>query len=112
MTTPLTDTERAIKQAILLYLGSRRDTLVWNNPTGSAILPNGAVVRYGCVGSPDIIGVIDGRPLGVEVKTATGRQSDAQRAFEARWVACGGLYILARSIDDVQHALRRAGCIA
>jgi hypothetical protein len=43
--------------------------------------------------------------LALEVKSATGRQSPAQKAYQARVEAIGGLYILARSVEDVRSAL-------
>lgn len=103
MNTP----ERDIKAAILIYLGTRPDVVAWNHPTGTAatLTPPHTVIRYGLPGSPDIIGVHAGRAIGIEVKTAIGRQSDQQRRFAARWTAAGGLYVLARSVDDVRRAL-------
>jgi hypothetical protein len=57
-------------------------------------------------GMPDITGMLPGgRFLGIEVKTATGKQSDNQKAFQARCDKEGGLYILARSLDDVTAVL-------
>jgi hypothetical protein len=43
--------------------------------------------------------------LALEVKSATGRQNEAQKRYQARVEAIGGLYILARSADDVRQAL-------
>ena len=57
-------------------------------------------------GMPDIVGVLpNGLFLGIEVKTATGRQSDAQKAFQSAVEDNGGVYILARSVDDVRTQL-------
>lgn len=41
----------------------------------------------------------------IEAKSATGRQTIAQKAYQQRVEAIGGLYILARSADDVRQAL-------
>ena len=67
-------------------------------------------------GVADIIGIVTVRgdglqalPLAVEVKSSTGRQSPAQRAFQAKWEAAGGLYVLARSVDELRNGLRDAG---
>ena len=109
MTAPDRTLERDIKAAILLALGRRPDVLAWNHPTGLArsLTPPYQPVTYGLVGSADIIGVLgpDGRAIAVEVKTATGRQSEQQRKFEAAFRRCGGLYILARSVDDALKGL-------
>jgi hypothetical protein len=40
------------------------------------------VCRFGALGSPDIICVVDGRYVGIEVKQPKGRQSDHQKEFQ------------------------------
>lgn len=67
-------------------------------------------------GLPDIIGICTVRgagvwamPLAVEVKSARGKQSPAQRDFELRWGAAGGLYLLVRSVEELRGGLRDAG---
>ena len=57
--------------------------------------------RFGDVGAPDIVCVIDGIYLGIEVKTAKGKQSPAQKDFQRRLEKAGGKYILAYSLEDV-----------
>lgn len=54
-------------------------------------------------GVADIIGVLpNGQFLAIEVKNAKGRQSLEQKIFEKNVKANHGIYILARSIDDVR----------
>ena len=62
----------------------------------------------GCTpGVPDIVGILPGgRFLGIEVKTAKGKLSDKQAYFKEMIEKNGGLYILARSIEDVDCVLR------
>jgi hypothetical protein len=67
-------------------------------------------------GIADIIGIVTVRgdgmqalPLAVECKSATGRQSPAQREFQAKWEQAGGLYLLVRSVEELREALRDAG---
>jgi len=63
---------------------------------------NGRMVFHGDHGIPDICGMTkSGRFLGIEVKTKIGRQSEHQKLFEKRCLANGGIYILARSVDDL-----------
>ena len=71
------------------------------------ILANGQVIRYGVPGQADLTGLIaGGRRLEIEVKSETGRQSDEQRHYQ-HWIESrGGLYILARSVDDVRMGLQ------
>lgn len=61
-------------------------------------------MRFGKVGSADIIGVKDGRMVAIEAKSEKGRQSESQRAFQQRLESEGGFYVLARSVDDVVKA--------
>lgn len=46
-----------------------------------------------------------GRFVALEVKSVKGTQSEAQRAFQSRVTALGGLYILVRSADELRNAL-------
>ncbi|MGQ0721037.1 MAG: hypothetical protein ACT4PE_05615 [Candidatus Eiseniibacteriota bacterium] len=48
-------------------------------------------------------------PIAVEVKSERGRQSPAQRAFALKWEAAGGIYIIARSVQELGAKLRQAG---
>ena len=58
-------------------------------------------VRFGAVGSPDIICVIKGQYVGIEVKGTKGVQSDNQKQFQQDLERAGGLYILARDLSDI-----------
>lgn len=97
--------EKAIQSAILIAVSSLPDILVWRNNTGSTKIPNGQWIKFGLVGSPDILGCYRGRFIGIEVKTPTGKQSDAQRNFQRALEKAGGVYVLARSVDDALNAL-------
>lgn len=105
--------ETIIKNKILLALG-REAGIYWNHPTGVAQAFDAPerVVRFGLPGSPDIIGVSPvtvtaemvgmtlGVAVGIEVKTSTGRQSEQQKKFESAFHRAGGVYIVARSVDE------------
>jgi hypothetical protein len=52
-------------------------------------------------GVPDILGSFNGRLMGIEVKTVTGKLSDAQERFIQNINAAGGIAFVARSVDDV-----------
>jgi len=51
-------------------------------------------------GVPDIIGIIDGRFFGVEVKIGADRQSADQKEIEREINDAGGVYFVAKSYDD------------
>jgi hypothetical protein len=60
-------------------------------------------IRVGKKGSGDILVCNKfGRWIELEAKTETGEQSDDQKARQAHVEACGGVYILFRSIDELE----------
>lgn len=106
--------ERDSKRAILAALGPRKDWLLLPYPTGLAMHPDtGEPVRYGLPGASDyvacrshVITAADvGRTVGlfvaIEFKSPTGRQRPEQKRFEEAVKARGGIYVLARKIEDV-----------
>lgn len=74
---------------------------------------NGRMVRFNPPGTPDIVGLIapEGRFVGIEVKTETGKQRPEQVTMQRVIEAFGGLYVLARSVADVDHAFAALGII-
>lgn len=73
---------------------------------GMVILRNGRPFSSGVPGSPDIIGVSDGRGFGLEMKAASGRLEDTQRLFRMAWERAGGLYGVPRSVEEALRILR------
>lgn len=51
-------------------------------------------------GTPDLIVIVCGRMLGLELKTRDGRQSADQKRVEAAWLDAGALYRVARSVEE------------
>ncbi len=51
-------------------------------------------------GIPDIVGVINGRFYGVEIKFGSDRQSADQRVIELEIRDAGGIYFIAKSFAD------------
>jgi len=59
-------------------------------------------------GWPDLTGCTPGgRFIGVEVKSAKGRQSEAQAEIQKRIEKAGGLYILAHSLAELKSELAK-----
>lgn len=60
-------------------------------------------IKYGLEGSGDLTGIDgdDGTRVEIELKTGTGRQSDAQKRFEKMILAKRGKYILVRELSDI-----------
>lgn len=60
-------------------------------------------------GIADLYAVKDGRSIWIEVKTPAGRQSSAQTEFQRQVEAHGGVYVLAREIEDLEEVIHHAG---
>lgn len=60
-------------------------------------------------GIPDILVYFDGLLIGIELKAAKGRISEAQAVVSDLIVDNGGLWRCCRSVEDVEAALRNAG---
>ena len=58
------------------------------------------------VGLADLQAIKGGQVLMIEVKARRGRQSQDQLEFEREWTEHGGIYIVARSVEDVERALK------
>jgi hypothetical protein len=98
--------ESVILSAILNHLPLRGDVFAWRNNTGQAEI-DGREVRFGKKGSADILGVWapSGRFIAIETKTKNGILSEDQKRWSADFIAFGGLYIIARSVHDVENSL-------
>jgi hypothetical protein len=96
--------EDPIQQAILQYLALKR-IFHYRNNSGACKRDDGHFYRFGASGSPDIICVVDGQFIGIEVKAPKAKQSGHQKEFQERLEAAGGRYLLAYSLDDVMNCL-------
>lgn len=99
--------ETDLMQSILLTFGSRSDCRLWRVNVGAFKDSGGRLVRYGIPGMADISGILapSGRRIEIECKAANGRQTEQQKRWQQMIEKHGGLYVLARSISDVAHAL-------
>jgi hypothetical protein len=103
--------ESQLQYEILRIFGARPDLRLWRSSTGKGISMDGRrVLSFGVTGQADLSGIVagSGRRLEVEIKSATGRQSPEQVAFQAMIQRFGGIYVVARSIEDVERALSHA----
>jgi hypothetical protein len=97
-------TEKSTQAAILEWLGYRR-IFHYRNNSGGFRDANKHFYRFGALGSPDIVCVIGGIYVGIEVKDLKGRQNPNQVEFQSQLEKAGGIYVVARSIEDVEAAL-------
>ena len=101
--------EREILHAILGVVGAREDCRVWRNSVGAAKSRGGRFVQFGLPGSADILGIArGGRFIAIEVKSDRGQLSPEQRAFKAMVERFGGIYVVARCVEDAVRAVEGA----
>lgn len=77
--------------------------------TGAFKTPEGAMYRFGAVGSPDIVCVRDGRYIGIEVKQPGKNLSKYQEAFKEELTKAGGHYFVATCLEDVINYFKAKG---
>jgi hypothetical protein len=100
--------EAVLQQEIRLALGQRQDIMMFRINVGKFRPLDGGprVIQSAPEGTPDLLGVISpGRAFAIEVKAPRGTQRTVQIAWQAAWEKRGGIYILARSLDDVYRGL-------
>ena len=100
-------TEKQLQNEILRTFGTIPRLRMWRANTGVARIEK-RVVRFGVPGQADLTGILpEGRRLEIEVKSPTGRQTPEQRSFQGIIEKFNGVYVLARSVEDVWSALRK-----
>lgn len=125
--------ENSVLAAIRLAIGSRPDVLAVRIATGMFLLPDGSGrrIRSAPDGTPDLLCTwrreitvhkimnpegfnpherkemhVIGQTVYIETKRLNGgRQSDEQKAFQAMAESMGAIYILARSVEDVEAVI-------
>lgn len=105
--------ETPIQTSILENL-QWRGVFAWRNQKGVIPIRQGGKIvavrkskeEDNTNGMPDIIAIIGGRFIGIEVKTETGTQSKDQIEWQRRCGKAGGIYIVARSWEDVVRAFK------
>lgn len=96
--------EKILENAILRYLLGR-GVMAWKVKSVGTYDPSLGRFRKSSplyrLGVSDILGIYGGRPLAIEVKTATGRLTDKQESFIKDFVEHGGRALVARSVEHV-----------
>lgn len=110
--------ERRIQNEILRIFGTNPKMRLWRSNTGKARMGGGLKkagdkfvvskpreVSFGVPGAADLHGIIPvggvGCFLAIEVKSPGGRQTPEQLNYEAMVLKFNGIYVLARSVEDV-----------
>ena len=92
-------TEKNTQKAVIQYLEIKK-IFHYRQNSGNFTSPTGHFYKMGVVGMPDIIAVINGQYIGLEIKDIKGKLNDNQVKFKARLEEAGGLYLTIRSIDE------------
>ena len=104
--------ESIVLEDCLQYL-QVRGIFHWRNNTGAVRLGPGRFMRFGKVGSSDILAVLPGgRLLCIECKAKSGRLSPEQKQFLEEVKALGCLAVVARDWQELDEALCEAGYVA
>jgi len=93
--------EQDIQRSILDFLKWKKIFCWKNNTAGIYKKATGHYIPSGAVGSADIFAISKGTFYAIEVKTTTGKQSEKQKEFQENVEKAGGIYILAKSIEDL-----------
>jgi len=100
--------ETDIQREILAQLALMPGVFVWRQNSG-AMKVGRRYIKFGLTGQADISGLLQGgRRLEIEVKTKAGVLSLEQVAFGARINALGGLWFVARSVDEAIAKVKEA----
>jgi hypothetical protein len=98
------DREAPVLHDCLRWL-KKQGIFAWRNNSGT-LWTSGQPVSFGYSGSSDILGILPtGQMLAVECKSPTGRQSAKQKKFEEKIKASNGVYLLVRSVEELERGL-------
>ena len=115
----MANNETALMHKVLAAL-SEAGCLVFRSNTGTAwqgqrvyqdagtvTLSNSRMITFGlCVGASDIIGIVRGRFLAVEIKTDKGSATKEQLNFIDAVNAAGGIAGVVRSVEEALQLIR------
>ena len=99
--------EREIQTDVLLALQGRWPCGLFYRRNVGAVVIKGQMVRFGRPGQADVAGMIEGRAIEVEVKRPGEYQNKAQRNWQEAVERAGGIYVVARSVQDAIDGLLR-----
>ncbi|TAG19161.1 MAG: hypothetical protein EAZ32_12435 [Cytophagia bacterium] len=106
-TTPKRNTKptNALTKAIEDYVSLRGGYAMRINVAGFYRQDIGYIRSGSTVGVSDLIAVVKGRLIAIEIKTGKDTQSEAQKAVQANIKAANGVYLIARDFDQFRVEL-------
>ena len=102
-------TEKEIQNDIIRHLSARADLRLFRQQVAVAVPVSQCcpqcrryAIRFGVPGMADLIGIqAPGRYIAIECKSPTGKQSPEQVTFQRVIQSLGGVYLIARGINDL-----------
>lgn len=99
----------ALIKEILEFYQDHETVILWKNQSGVAFRGK-YLVGLAPKGSPDIVGLTTlGKFVGIEVKTGNAKLNKDQKEFRDRIEELGGIYGVARSLNDVILIIKNLG---
>lgn len=102
----MTSTEKETQKACLELLESKR-IFHYRQNTGAFKGANGGFYRFGVKGGSDVVAVIDGIYIAIEIKDEKAGQDPDQALFQRALENAGGKYLLVKNIDDLISFLEK-----
>lgn len=102
--------EKFLQNQILDYLNANTDGMFWQNDS-VGIKGRKRENRYRPNGVADILGVIEGHSVAIEVKSPKGKILQSQLAFSEKFRRSGGSYYVVRSFEDISELVKINGWI-
>lgn len=102
--------EKFLQNTIIDWLNANTSGMFWQNDS-VAIRGRKRCNRYRPNGVSDILGVISGQSVAIEVKSPTGKLLQSQIEFSQRFRRAGGEYYVIRSLEDLTELAKISGWI-
>lgn len=102
--------EKYLQNNCIDWLNENTRGMFWQNDS-VGIKGRKRCNRFRPNGVSDILGVIDGQAIAIEVKAPKGKVLPSQIAFAERFRHAGGLYYVIRSLDDLTELAKITGWI-
>ena len=98
--TKNTSTTNALTAQISNYVSLRGGYAMRINVSGFYRQDVGYIKSGSTVGVSDLIAVVNGRLIAIEIKTGKDTQSEAQKAVQAKIEASKGVYLIAHTFEQ------------
>lgn len=107
--SPAVPLESQVQREIELAIGALPGVLCLRNNVGRMLDARGRWFAYGLgEGSPDLLCIVDGRAVGLEVKRPGGRAEPHQARCHEQWRAVGAFVAVVTSAAEALAAIERA----